>query len=119
MPDSAGSPNSADGSSESSYTNRTPQQIELERKRARDRKSQQAMRDRTRWTIANLTEQVAFLTQVLDERTCDVSVLDSRLRILETENAHLRTQNAALQLSLTSNVCVSAAATKKYFGDLT
>ena len=58
------------------------------------------MRDRTKWTINNLTEQVNFLTQALEERTRDAGVLDSRLRTLETENAHLRTQNAALQLSL-------------------
>lgn len=58
------------------------------------------MRDRTRWTIGNLTEQVTFLTQALEERARDVGMLDTRLRLLETENAHLRTQNAALQLSL-------------------
>ncbi|KAI1316060.1 hypothetical protein F5Y16DRAFT_406911 [Xylariaceae sp. FL0255] len=74
--------------------------IELQRKRARDRKSQQAMRDRTKWTIANLTEQVTFLTQVLDQRTRDAGLLDTRVRMLEKENVHLRTQNAALQLSL-------------------
>lgn len=94
---SATSPASATGSSETSLPSKD---IELERKRARDRKSQQAMRDRTRWTINNLTEQVALLTRVLDERARDAGLMDSRLRMLEAENAHLRAQNAALQLSL-------------------
>ena len=75
-------------------------EIELQRKRARDRKSQQAMRDRTKWTLSNLNEQVAFLTQMLDDRTCNVTLLNSRMRMLETDNAQLRTHNAALQLSL-------------------
>lgn len=75
-------------------------EIELQRKRARDRKSQQAMRDRTKWTIFNLNEQVAFLTQMLSERARDVNLLNSRMRMLETENAQLHAQNAALQLSL-------------------
>lgn len=88
------------GSSESSYGALSTKESELQRKRARDRKSQQAMRDRTRWAISNLTEQVSSLTLQLDERTRDADMLGTRLRALETENAHLRTQNAALQLSL-------------------
>lgn len=75
-------------------------EVELQRKRARDRKSQQAMRDRTKWTIFNLNEQVAFLTQMLSDRARDVNLLNSRMRMLETENSQLRAQNAALQLSL-------------------
>ncbi|CAK7212825.1 hypothetical protein SCUCBS95973_001592 [Sporothrix curviconia] len=75
-------------------------EVELQRKRARDRKSQQAMRDRTKWTIYNLNEQVAFLTQMLSDRARDVNLLNSRMRMLETENSQLRAQNAALQLSL-------------------
>ncbi|OAA57619.1 hypothetical protein SPI_07278 [Niveomyces insectorum RCEF 264] len=78
----------------------TAKDIELQRKRARDRKSQQAMRDRTKWTIFNLNEQVAALTQMLNDRTRDVGLLNSQTRLLETENAQLRAQNAALQLSL-------------------
>ncbi|KAI0152595.1 hypothetical protein GGR57DRAFT_469621 [Xylariaceae sp. FL1272] len=93
------SPESVTGSSDGN-SNLSPRELELQRKRARDRKSQQAMRDRTKWTINSLTEQVTFLTQVLDQRTKDVGLLDARLRILEPENAHLRTQNAALQLSM-------------------
>ena len=96
----------ASGSSESSFGNVKSKELELQRKRARDRKSQQAMRDRTKWTIANLTEQVSFLTQTLDERTRDVGLLDARLRMLETDNAHLRAQNAALQLSLIGSTAV-------------
>lgn len=75
-------------------------EAELQRKRARDRKSQQAMRDRTKWTIFNLNEQVAFLTQMLSDRARDINLLNTRMRMLETENAQLRAQNAALQLSL-------------------
>jgi hypothetical protein len=74
--------------------------VELQRKRARDRKSQQAMRDRNKWTIHTLTEQVALLSQTLEDRTRGLNVSQERLGILESENAHLRTQNAALQLSL-------------------
>jgi hypothetical protein len=88
------------GSSEESFGNITSKEIELQRKRARDRKSQQAMRERTKWTIANLTEQVAFLTRALEERSRQQTLIESRFCILEGENAHLRTQNAALQLSL-------------------
>ncbi|KJR83826.1 uncharacterized protein SPSK_04278 [Sporothrix schenckii 1099-18] len=81
-------------------TTLSAKEIELQRKRARDRKSQQAMRDRTKWTIFNLNEQVAYLTQMLSDRARDVHLLNSRLRMLETENSQLRAQNAALQLSL-------------------
>ncbi|KAI1265298.1 hypothetical protein F5Y18DRAFT_417072 [Xylariaceae sp. FL1019] len=93
------SPESVTGSSDGN-SNMNPRELELQRKRARDRKSQQAMRDRTRWTINNLTEQVTFLTHLLDQRTKDVGLLDTRIRLLETENAHLQTRNAALQLSM-------------------
>jgi len=58
------------------------------------------MRERTKWTIANLTEQVAFLTRALEERGREQALIESRMCALQTENAQLRTQNAALQLSL-------------------
>ncbi|KAI9902319.1 hypothetical protein N3K66_001671 [Trichothecium roseum] len=75
-------------------------EVELQRKRARDRKSQQAMRNRTKWTIQSLTDQVGALTSAVDQRARDLSILEARARDLEAENAQLRTQNAALQLSL-------------------
>ena len=75
-------------------------EVELQRKRARDRKSQQAMRNRTKWTIQSLTDQVGSLTSAVDQRARDLSILEARARNLEAENAQLRTQNAALQLSL-------------------
>lgn len=80
----------------------TPSQreLELQRKRARDRKSQQAMRDRTKWTINTLSDQVAVLSSALDQRARDMQSLETKVGFLETENAQLRTQNAALQLSL-------------------
>lgn len=83
-------------------SHQTPSQKELEihRKRARDRKSQQAMRDRTKWTINTLSEQVTVLSSALDQRARDMQCLETKVGFLETENAQLRTQNAALQLSL-------------------
>jgi hypothetical protein len=75
-------------------------ELELQRKRARDRKSQQAMRDRTKWTIHTLGEQVAVLSTALDQRTRQLASAESKLAFVETENTQLRTQNAALQLSL-------------------
>lgn len=75
-------------------------EMELQRKRARDRRSQQAMRDRNKWTIHTLSEQVAALDAALRERTRGIDVLEARVNYLEAENAQLRTQNAALQLSL-------------------
>lgn len=73
---------------------------ELQRKRARDRKSQQAMRDRNKWAIQTLSDQVACLTSALDERNRAMSLLETKMKYLESENSQLRTQNAALQLSL-------------------
>ncbi|KIW02235.1 uncharacterized protein PV09_06388 [Verruconis gallopava] len=75
-------------------------EIDLERKRARDRKSQQAMRDRAKWTLQNLTEQVHVLTKALKEQTEHANQVKQRMQYLESENEHLRVQNAALRLSL-------------------
>jgi hypothetical protein len=75
-------------------------EIDLERKRARDRKSQQAMRDRTKWTVHSLTEQVNVLTKALEEQSKHTGLLSQRLQSLEAGNEHLRVQNAALRLSL-------------------
>ncbi|KAM0277421.1 hypothetical protein ACHAQH_005783 [Verticillium albo-atrum] len=94
-PSSVGSSAVQDGSSSI-----TSKELEIQRKRARDRKSQQAMRDRNKWTIDNLTEQVAMLTQTVEERTHETEMLSRRVEILEGENSQLRTQNAALHLSL-------------------
>ncbi|KAF4982854.1 hypothetical protein FZEAL_1604 [Fusarium zealandicum] len=66
---------------------------ELERKRARDRKSQQAMRDRNKWLVQSLSS-------ALEERTRELGAMEAKLQSLESENSQLRTQNAALQLSL-------------------
>ncbi|ETS77957.1 hypothetical protein PFICI_10019 [Pestalotiopsis fici W106-1] len=74
--------------------------VELHRKRARDRKSQQAMRDRQRGLIQSLTERVDFLTRTLDGTLKDVGLLESKVITLEAENAQLRAQNAAWQLGL-------------------
>ena len=102
------------GSNASSVDPSASEEAKRRQKRERDRKSQQAMRDRTRFTIEALNEQVALLTQALDERTRsleettrlleqrmgDVYLFDARVRQLEADNAQLRTHNAALQLSL-------------------
>jgi hypothetical protein len=74
--------------------------IDLERKRARDRKSQQAMRDRAKWTVHNLTEQVNTLTRTLEEQSGCAAQLNQRVQHLETENEQLKVQNAALRLRL-------------------
>jgi hypothetical protein len=73
---------------------------ELSRKRARDRKSQQAMRDRTKWQIQNLNERVRYLTQVVGEKDEENKGLHNRVRPTETELEQLRVQNAALRLRL-------------------
>ncbi|ROT38015.1 hypothetical protein SODALDRAFT_360336 [Sodiomyces alkalinus F11] len=88
----------------------TQKEIDLQRKRARDRKAQQAMRDRNKWTIHTLTEQVAFLNHAVEEKNRQIFILQARLGALENENAHLRTQNAALQLSLMGRENEEAAA---------
>ena len=73
---------------------------DLSRKRARDRKSQQAMRDRTKWQIQNLSEQVRYLTQVVCEKDEENRGLLNRVRTTETELEQLRVQDAALRLRL-------------------
>lgn len=73
---------------------------ELQKKRARDRKSQQAMRDRTKWQLQTLQEQVRYLTQVVGEKDELNGGLHNRLRLLEVEAEQLRDQNAALRLRL-------------------
>ena len=83
-----------------SQQQKSQRESELEKKRARDRRSQQAMRDRNRWTIQTLSEQVTALDAALRDRTRDLGTLEARVSYLEGENAQLRTQNAALQLSL-------------------
>jgi hypothetical protein len=96
----SGASPSPTGSASSPNTSKSSNEVELQRKRARDRKSQQAMRDRNRWTVHNLTEHVAFLTRTGEETARDVATLNTRLQALETENEHLRVENAALRLSL-------------------
>jgi hypothetical protein len=73
---------------------------ELQKKRARDRKSQQAMRDRTKWHIKHLESQVAHLTQIQGERDEELCKVRGQLRLIEGEVDHLRDQNAALRLRL-------------------
>jgi regulator of replication initiation timing len=58
------------------------------------------MRDRNKYTIQSLSEQVAYLSGALEERVRAFDMLETKLGFLEAENAQLRTQNAALQLSL-------------------
>ncbi|KAK2775859.1 trichothecene efflux pump [Colletotrichum kahawae] len=97
---SATSPSSVASSTAPESSGMTQQNVELQKKRARDRKSQQAMRDRNKWTIQNLNDQIAYLNSAMEERGQDVAILQTRIGVLEGENAQLRAQNAALQLSL-------------------
>lgn len=58
------------------------------------------MRDRARWTLQSLEQQVSTLTNALEQETSQRGLMSSKLQALETENEHLRVQNAALQLRL-------------------
>lgn len=87
-------------STQASHQGQPLKELELQRKRARDRKSQQAMRDRNKWTIRTLTDQVAFLSGTLDQKARDVAALEAQIRHLKGENTQLRTQNAAFHLSM-------------------
>lgn len=58
------------------------------------------MRERTKWTIQNLTEQVHQLTKALQMEVRNKTILNSRLQILSEENDSLRLHTAALQLRL-------------------
>lgn len=74
--------------------------VELERKRARDRKSQQAMRHRTKLAIHELTQQVQNLTHTINEKDNINTGLTAKLSSVEAEIESLRSQNAALRLQL-------------------
>ncbi|KAH7029849.1 uncharacterized protein B0I36DRAFT_270526 [Microdochium trichocladiopsis] len=86
--------------------------LELERKRARDRRSQQAMRDRNKWTIESLNQQVSSLAAALDEQTQKACQLGERVKILEGENARLRAQSAAAAASATATSLTPQISTK-------
>ncbi|KAF2110310.1 hypothetical protein BDV96DRAFT_650954 [Lophiotrema nucula] len=75
----------------------------LQKKRARDRKSQRAMRERTKWNISYLTDQVNHLTRALEIETREKTELYNRFLAISEENDHLRVQKAALQLRLLGN----------------
>lgn len=67
----------------------------LDKKRARDRRAQQALRDRTRSTIHNLSEQVTTLTRVVERQSQELSDLRGRLDAALTENTALRRRVAS------------------------
>ncbi|CAK7197631.1 hypothetical protein SEUCBS139899_000279 [Sporothrix eucalyptigena] len=67
----------------------------LDKKRARDRRAQQALRDRTRSTIHNLSEQVTTLTRVVERQSQELSRLRAKLDGVSSENAVLRKRVAA------------------------
>ena len=58
------------------------------------------MRDRTKWQIQNLSEQVRYLTQVAGEKNEENRGLHNRVRTVESELEKLRVQDAALRLRL-------------------
>ncbi|KAF9735108.1 trichothecene efflux pump [Paraphaeosphaeria minitans] len=83
---------------------RTTQDVEnLQKKRARDRKSQKAMRERTKWNIQCLTHQVEQLQRALGIETREKNDLYNKFLAMSEENDHLRIQKAALQLRLLGN----------------
>jgi len=61
------------------------------------------MRERTKWNIQCLNQQVEQLTKALDTETRAKSELYNRLLAISEENDHLRVQKAALQLRLLGN----------------
>jgi hypothetical protein len=73
---------------------------ELERKRARDRKSQQAMRDRTKWQLQNLTEQVTYLSRLVEEKNEHNARMQVQVQSLQSELEQLKDENGALRLRL-------------------
>ena len=58
------------------------------------------MRDRTKWQISNLSEQVIYLTRDLAEKDGEIGTLRDRVHLLEVDLDHLRDENAALRLRL-------------------
>ena len=60
------------------------------------------MRDRNKWTIHSLTEQVGILSTALDQKARDVVALEAQIGYLKAENTQLRIQNDALQLRVAS-----------------
>lgn len=74
--------------------------VELQRKRARDRKSQQAMRDRTRWTIQTLTDQVAMLSAALEEKARHAAILETQVAHLTGQNMQLHKERVSMELSM-------------------
>ena len=69
-------------------------EAELQRKRARDRKAQQAMRDRNKWTINSQLQAINHLTESLAVETARNNQFETKIRNLENENDSLRTQMA-------------------------
>lgn len=61
------------------------------------------MRERTKWNIQCLTEQVQHLTHALEIESREKSELYNRFLAISEENDHLRVQKAALQLRLLGN----------------
>ncbi|PSN69816.1 hypothetical protein BS50DRAFT_631785 [Corynespora cassiicola Philippines] len=93
----------SDTTSPASTSTKNPDFDNLEKKRARDRKSQRAMRERTKWNIQCLTEQVNHLTRALEVESREKTELYNRFLAVSEENDHLRVQKAALQLRLLGN----------------
>lgn len=93
-------PQANESSDEPLTGTRAMNEADLARKRARDRKAQQAMRDRNKWTLQTLTQQVSLLTHALEHETRQSGTLSAKVQTLENEIESLRVQNAALRLNL-------------------
>ena len=72
----------------------------LERKRAKDRRSQQNKRDRAKQRFDQLTEQVALLKEALSERNEYALSADQLVAQLRADNSSLQLQIAALRSAL-------------------
>lgn len=77
---------------------------EIERKRARDRRSQQAKRDRAKKKLLNLTEQVEVLKETLSEQNDHTRSVDILTARVTAENKQLQLQNSSLRLALSGQM---------------
>lgn len=100
------SPSSPSGESSVSNPRQQTDESGQARKRARDRKAQQAMRDRAKYTLQSLERQVVLLTQTLQQETHERVQMVARIQMLEKENEQLRMLNAPLHLDLLGDAAI-------------
>jgi hypothetical protein len=100
------SPSSPSGGSSISNPRQDTGEGGQARKRARDRKAQQAMRDRAKYTLQSLERQVVLLTQTLQQETLERAQMVARIQMLEKENGQLKMLNVPLHLDLLGEAAI-------------